>query len=63
MGMILENPRYMGRQVRNRRSAVGNHRGGRPAGGTGGRTNAEKWAVSNKPAHPELVDEAMFRSV
>ncbi|WP_435876185.1 recombinase family protein [Saccharopolyspora shandongensis] len=60
---ILDNPRCTGRQVWNRHSTVDNHRDARRTGGTGGRTNAEDWAVSNTPAYAALVDEAMFRSV
>ncbi|MEV0055940.1 recombinase family protein [Saccharopolyspora shandongensis] len=60
---ILDNPRCTGRQVWNRHSTARSHRDARRAGGAGGRTNAEEWAVSNTPAHAALVDEATFRSV
>ncbi|MEV6227875.1 recombinase family protein [Saccharopolyspora shandongensis] len=56
---ILENPRYTGRQVWNRHGTVRSHRDAGRAGGVGGRTNAEEWAVSNASAHAllELQDE------
>jgi hypothetical protein len=44
---ILENPRYTGRQVWNR------HRN----------TDTQDWAISDRQAHPPLVDDATYAAV
>ncbi|MEV0057642.1 recombinase family protein [Saccharopolyspora shandongensis] len=66
VGMILENPRYTGRQVWNRQTTQGHGAGGR-AGGRGSgavRWNAVKeWEVSEQLSHAPLVDEATFIAV
>jgi hypothetical protein len=66
VGMILENPRYTGRQVWNRQTTKGHGAGGRSSGrGSGAvRWNAVgEWEVSEHLAHAALVDEAMFIAV
>jgi Recombinase len=66
VGMMLENPRYTGRQVWNRQSTKGHGPGGRRDGrGSGAvRWNAVgEWAVSEHLAHAPLVDEATFIAV
>ncbi|NGY65355.1 recombinase family protein [Lentzea sp. NEAU-D13] len=66
VGMILENPRYTGRQVWNRSSTIGHGRGGR-AGGRGSgalRYNpVSEWEVSERIAHEPLVDDETFVAV
>jgi hypothetical protein len=66
VAMILENPRYTGRQVWNRQSTDGHGSGGR-AGGRGSgvvRWNpAEEWEVSEHLTHRPLVDDATFLAV
>jgi hypothetical protein len=64
--MILENPRYTGRQVWNRQTTKGHGIGGRSSGrGSGAvrRNSVEEWEVSEHLAHAPLVDEAMFIAV
>jgi hypothetical protein len=64
--MILENPRYTGRQVWNRQTTKGHGSGGRSSGrGSGAvRWNAVgEWEVSENLAHAPLVDEATFIAV
>ncbi|WP_329791893.1 recombinase family protein [Lentzea sp. DG1S-22] len=66
VAMILENPRYTGRQVWNRSSTTGHGSGGR-AGGRGSgvlRYNpVSEWEVSEQIAHEPLVDDETFVSV
>ncbi|WP_409187003.1 recombinase family protein [Amycolatopsis sp. VS8301801F10] len=66
VAMILENPRYTGRQVWNRQSTKGHGAGGRRGGrGSGAvrRNDAVGWEVSERLAHAPLVDEATFLAV
>ncbi|PKV96961.1 recombinase-like zinc beta ribbon protein [Amycolatopsis echigonensis] len=66
VAMILENPRYTGRQVWNRQSTKGHGAGGRRGGrGSGAvrRNTAGEWEVSERLAHAPLVDEATFVAV
>jgi hypothetical protein len=66
MAMILENPRYTGRQVWNRHSTPGHGAGGRRSGrGSGAlRSNpAGEWEVSDGLTHVPLVDDATFLAV
>ncbi|MFD4668471.1 recombinase family protein [Lentzea sp. NPDC058450] len=66
VAMILENPRYTGRQVWNRSSTTGHGPGGR-AGGRGSgalRYNpVSEWEVSERIAHEPLVDDETFVAV
>ncbi|MEV6235765.1 recombinase family protein [Lentzea sp. NPDC051838] len=66
VAMILENPRYTGRQVWNRTSTTGHGSGGR-AGGRGSgapRWNpVSEWEVSERIAHEPLVDDETFVAV
>ncbi|NGY65335.1 recombinase family protein [Lentzea sp. NEAU-D13] len=66
VAMILENPRYTGRQVWNRSSTTGHGSGGR-AGGRGSgalRYNPiSEWEVSERIAHEPLVDDETFVAV
>ncbi len=66
VAMILENPRYTGRQVWNRCSTTGHGSGGR-AGGRGSgalRYNPiSEWEVSERIAHEPLVDDETFVAV
>jgi hypothetical protein len=64
--MILENPRYTGRQVWNRHSTKGHGPGGRTTGHGSGqlqRNPATEWEVSEQLAHDPLVDDATFLAV
>jgi DNA invertase Pin-like site-specific DNA recombinase len=66
VAMILENPRYTGRQVWNRQSTNGHGSGGRVSGRGSGvvRWNpAEEWEVSEHLTHRPLVDDATFLAV
>ncbi|WP_424229512.1 recombinase family protein [Actinophytocola sp.] len=66
VAMILENPRYTGRQVWNRQSTVGHGGGGRRSGrGSGAvrRNSAGEWEVSQALTHQPLVDDATFVAV
>jgi DNA invertase Pin-like site-specific DNA recombinase len=66
VGMILENPRYTGRQVWNRQSTKGHGAGGRLGGRGSGvvRWNpVGEWEVSERLAHVPLVDDATFIAV
>lgn len=66
VAMILENPRYTGRQVWNRQSTQGHGSGGRVSGRGSGvvRSNpAEEWEVSEHLTHRPLVDDATFLAV
>lgn len=66
VAMILENPRYTGRQVWNRQSTQGHGFGGRVSGRGSGvvRLNpAEEWEVSEHLTHRPLVDDATFLAV
>ncbi len=61
---ILENPRYTGREVWNRRSTEG--RGGdhaRRAGGAVRRTQVKDWVLSDRQVHPALVSDELFLAV
>lgn len=66
VAMILENPRYTGRQVWNRSGTTGHGLGGR-AGGRGSgalRYNpVDEWVVSEQIAHEPLVDDETFVAV
>lgn len=64
--MILENPRYTGRQVWNRRTTKGHGAGGRATGRGSGvlRPNpAAEWEFSEHLAHHSLVYDATFSTV
>lgn len=64
--MILENPRYTGRQVWNRHSSTGHGAGGRVGGRGSGEVRPNEptaWEVSEHRAHPPLVDDATFLAV
>ncbi|NGY65322.1 recombinase family protein [Lentzea sp. NEAU-D13] len=66
VAMILENPRYTGRQVWNRSSTTGHGAGGRTGGrGSGAlRYNpVSEWEVSERIAHEPLVDDERFVAV
>jgi DNA invertase Pin-like site-specific DNA recombinase len=66
VAMILENPRYTGRQVWNRQSTQGHGSGGRVSGrGSGAvRSNpVEEWEVSEHLTHRPLVDDVTFLAV
>ncbi|MEV0082869.1 recombinase family protein [Saccharopolyspora sp. NPDC050642] len=66
IALILENPRYTGRQVWNRHSTKGHGAGGRAGGrgsGTVRRSSVEEWEVSKQLSHPALVDESTFLAV
>ena len=66
VGMILENPRYTGRQVWNRQTTRGHGAGGRSGGrGSGAvrRNSVGEWEVSEQRAHAPLVDETTFIAV
>ena len=66
IAMILENPRYTGRQVWNRQSSKGHGSGGRVSGRSSGlvRWNpAEEWEVSEHLTHRPLVDDATYLAV
>ncbi|MEU3645239.1 pentapeptide repeat-containing protein [Lentzea sp. NPDC034063] len=66
VAMILENPRYTGRQVWNRSSTTGHGPGGRVGGrGSGAlRYNpVSEWEVSERIAHEPLVDDETFVAV
>ncbi|WP_245848391.1 recombinase family protein [Lentzea kentuckyensis] len=66
VAMILENPRYTGRQVWNRSSTTGHGPGGRPGGRGSGvlRWNpVNEWEVSERIAHEPLVDNETFVAV
>ncbi|WP_157984953.1 recombinase family protein [Lentzea terrae] len=63
VAMILENPRYTGRQVWNRSSTTGHGAGGRTGGRGAGvlRYNpVSEWEVSERIAHEPLVDDETF---
>jgi hypothetical protein len=66
VAMILENPRYTGRQVWNRSSTTGHGPGGR-AGGRGSGAlrynHVSEWEVSERIAHEPLVDDETFVAV
>ncbi|WP_233620460.1 recombinase family protein [Amycolatopsis sp. WAC 01416] len=66
VGMILENPRYTGRQVWNRQTTKGHgadgRRGGRGSGAVRRNTVGE-WEISEHLAHAPLVDDATFVAV
>nr|WP_255638831.1 recombinase family protein [Amycolatopsis sp. DSM 110486] len=66
VGMILENPRYTGRQVWNRQTTQGHGAGGRPSGRGSGAVRwnlAGAWEVSERLAHAPLVDEDTFIAI
>jgi hypothetical protein len=66
VAMILENPRYTGRQVWNRQSTHGHGSGGRVSGRGSGAVRwnpAEEWEVSEHLTHHPLVDDATFLAV
>lgn len=66
VAMILENPRYTGRQVWNRRSTTGHSTGSRHSGrGSGAlRSNPTgEWDVSDSLTHAPLVDDTTFLAV
>jgi DNA invertase Pin-like site-specific DNA recombinase len=66
VAMILENPRYTGRQVWNRQSTQGHGSGGRVSGRGSGAVRwnpAEEWEVSEHLTHRPLVDDATFLAV
>jgi DNA invertase Pin-like site-specific DNA recombinase len=66
VAMILENPRYTGRQVWNRQSTEGHGSGGRVSGRGSGAVRwnpAEEWEVSDQLTHRPLVDDATFLAV
>ncbi|SFR29094.1 Recombinase zinc beta ribbon domain-containing protein [Lentzea waywayandensis] len=66
VAMILENPRYTGRQVWNRSSTTGHGPGGRPGGRGSGvlRWNpVSEWEVSERIVHEPLVDDETFVAV
>ncbi len=54
VAVILGNPRYTGRQVRNRQA------GDRPISTGDARRSATEWAISAGVAHPALVSESDF---
>ena len=64
--MILENPRYTGRQVWNRSCTTGHGPGGRPGARGSGvlRWNpVSEWEVSERIAHEPPVDDETFVAV
>jgi DNA invertase Pin-like site-specific DNA recombinase len=66
VAMILENPRYTGRQVWNRQSTKGHGPGGRAGGRGSGEVRwnqVGEWEVSEHLAHQPLVDDATFLAV
>jgi hypothetical protein len=66
VAMILENPRYTGRQVWNRQSSKGHGSGGRASGRGSGAVRwnpTEEWDVSEHLTHRPLVDDATFLAV
>jgi DNA invertase Pin-like site-specific DNA recombinase len=66
VAMILENPRYTGRQVWNRQSTQGHGSGGRVSGRGSGAVRwnpADEWEVSEQLTHRPLVDDATFLAV
>ncbi|MEU0884052.1 recombinase family protein [Lentzea sp. NPDC005914] len=66
VAMILENPRYTGRQVWNRSSTTGHGPGSRPSGrGSGVRrwNPVSEWEVSERIVHEPLVDDETFVAV
>lgn len=66
LAMILENPRYTGRQVWNRQHTIGHGTGGRPGGRGSGTVHWSvpgEWAVSESLTHVPLVDDATFLAV
>jgi hypothetical protein len=66
VGMMLENPRYTGRQVWNRQTTKGHGAGGRSNGRGSGAVRwneVGEWEVSEHLAHAPLVDEATFIAV
>jgi len=66
VAMILDNPRYTGRQVWNRRSTAGRGTGGRRSGRGSGRLRSNitgDWEVSDALTHAPLVDDATFLAV
>ncbi|MER7078946.1 recombinase family protein [Saccharopolyspora kobensis] len=65
IALILQNPRYTGRQVWNRHTTKG-HGGGRTGGRGSGqvlRNPVQNWEVSERPSHTPLVDEVTFVAV
>lgn len=63
---ILENPRYTGRQVWNRRGSKGFGAGGRRSGRGSGVVSWNplgEWEVSDQVAHVPLVDDTVFLAV
>jgi hypothetical protein len=66
VAMILENPRYTGRQVWNRQSTQGHGSGGRVSGRGSGAVRwnpAEEWEVSEHLTHRPLVEDVAFLAV
>lgn len=66
VAMILENPRYTGRQVWNRQTTKGHGTGGRAGGRGSGAVRAnsvQEWEVSERLSHAPLVDESTFIAV
>jgi Recombinase/Recombinase zinc beta ribbon domain len=66
VAMILENPRYTGRQVWNRQSTKGHGSGGRASGRGSGAVRwnpTDEWEVSEHLTHRPLVDDATFLAV
>lgn len=66
VAMMLENPRYTGRQVWNRQTTRGHGAGGRASGrgsGTVQLNPAGEWAVSDHLTHRPLVDDTTFLAV
>ncbi|RKT87321.1 Recombinase zinc beta ribbon domain-containing protein [Saccharopolyspora antimicrobica] len=66
IALILENPRYTGRQVWNRHTTKGHGGEGRPSGRGSGRvrrSSVQDWEVSELLSHTALVDEATFIAV
>ncbi|GGM90233.1 hypothetical protein GCM10011609_28920 [Lentzea pudingi] len=61
--MILENPRYTGRQVWNRSSTTGHGRAGGRGSGALRRNPVNGWEVSERIAHDPLVDDETFVAV
>lgn len=63
---ILENPRYTGRQVWNRRGSKGFGEGGRRGGRGSGAVSWNplgEWEVSGQLTHARLVDDTVFLAV
>ncbi|WP_369333631.1 recombinase family protein [Saccharopolyspora antimicrobica] len=66
IALILQNPRYTGRQVWNRHTTKGHCGEGRPSGRGSGRvrrSSVQDWEVSEHLSHTALVDEATFIAV